>query len=328
MLSRNILLGLGVLALLSGALLALIWFRQPSTATGPVAAAIPSAFILVAAQAIPAGTLVRLEEMKWVAVPATEVTGATIVGGDPATAMTQNDTVLHAYVGAEARHALAAGAQVTSESLVKPGAADFLGVALHSGYRAVSISVSAAQSGSGLIAPGDRVDVILTQSFPVQGTNGNHRSVSETVLHDLRVIAVGQRLGPPAPAPAVTNAQVESQIPTTVTLEVTEHQAEMLLVAEQLGKIQLSLLGLADQEAARSAVAIPVPAAWASDVSPATAVSSMPTVGLITPPVGTITPTVQPAARTIAPTVVTITVMHGAKNERICVTSAGLIPCP
>jgi pilus assembly protein CpaB len=304
-------LGLGVLALLSGALLAVLWFRQPSTAAGPVTATIPSTFILVAAQAIPAGTLLRLDEMKWAAVPATEVTGATIVGGNPATAAAQNDILLGAYVGAESRHAFAAGAPLTSDSLVKPGAADFLGVALHPGYRAISINVSAAQSTSGLIAPGDRVDVILTQSFPVQGTNGNHRSVGETVLHDLRVIAVGQRLGPPAPAAAVTNAQVESQIPTTVTLEVTERQAETLMVAQELGKIQLSLLGLADQEAARSAVARPVPAAWASDVSPATATT---TVGTQAATVGTLG----------GP----ITVMHGAKNERICVTSTGLIPCP
>lgn len=304
--SRNISLGLGVLALLTGLLLAVMWFRKPAPLTGTVATKIPTAFILVAAKAIPAGRLVRAKDMTWHEVSAIQVTGGSIVGGNPANAGTQNAALVAGYVGAAARHAFAAQAPLTSDGLVKPGNIDFLGVALRPGYRAVSINVDAAQSASGLIAPDDRVDVILTQSFPVQGNDASRRSVGETVLHALRVIAVDQRLGPTAATSPVALARAQTPIPKTVTLEVTPHQAEVLLVAEQLGKIQLSLLGKVDQNAARPKVSTPVPPAWASDVSPATA-----------------------APRAAGTSGGRIAVMRGgAKTEFLCETSAGLLPCP
>ncbi len=321
MISRNLLLGLGVLALLAGALLAVIWFRQPDVSALPVAAKVPTTFILAAAQAIPAGTLIQFKDMRWAEVPATEVTGTDIPRGEPAVANVRDDPVLGAYVGAVTRHAFAAKAALTSDALVKPGDADFLGAALRPGFRAVSISVDAAQSTSGLVVPGDRVDVILTQSFQVQGNDPGHRSVGETVLHDLRVVAVDQTLAPaakPAAPPAVGSDQ---RMPKTVTLEVTERQAEMLLVAEQLGKIQLSLLGEADQDAAPSRVPTPVAPTWASDVSPALVAPVLP-IG--PPPVPVVAPLAAAAATSVGP----ISVMHGAKTERVCVTSAGLIPCP
>jgi pilus assembly protein CpaB len=307
LISRNIVVGLGVLALLAGALLAFMWFRQPEASTVPVATAIPKTFVLAAAQAIPVGTLIQLKDMIWAEVPVTEVTGTSIARGEPAVANVRDDTVLGAYVGGVTRHAFAAKAALTSDGLVRPGDSDFLGAALRPGFRAVSISVDAAQSTSGLVVPGDRVDIILTQSFQVQGNDPGHRSVGETVLHDLRVIAVDQALAPAAKPAAPPTVGSDARMPKTVTLEVTEHQAEMLLVAEQLGKIQLSLLGEADQAAAPTAVPEPVPPAWASDVSPA----------LVAPPAAVVGTSGDP-----------ISVMHGAKTERVCVTSAGLVPCP
>jgi pilus assembly protein CpaB len=300
--SRNILLSLGVLALLAGGLLAFIWFRPPETApaSAPVATQVTTTSILVAARAIPAGTLIRAKDVTWAEVPAAAVPHAAILGGGPA------DAVLAAYVGAVTRQAFAKGAAVASDAMVKSGDANFLGVALRPGFRAISISVDAAQSTTGLVVPGDKVDIILTQSFQGQGTDPGHRSVGETVLHDLRVIAVDQTLTPAA-KPASPPTVGSTTVPKTITLEVTEHQAEMLLVAEQLGKIQLSLLGEADQEAATAAVSVAVAPAWAFDVSPALASRTQ-----VPPHEGSDRP---------------ISVMHGAKTERVCVTSAGLAPC-
>jgi pilus assembly protein CpaB len=319
LINRNLLLGLGVLALLSGALLAFMWFRQPETPVVPVATKIPTTFILVAARAMPAATLILLRDIAWAEVPAADATSTDIPRGEPAIANVKDDTVLGAYVGAVTRRAFAANAPLTSDGLVRPGDPDFLGAALRPGYRAVSISVDAAQSTSGLVVPGDRVDIILTQSFQVQANDPGHRSVGETVLHDLRVIAVDQTLGP-APKPATPpTVGADTRLPKTVTLEVTQEQAEKLLVAEQLGKIQLSLLGEADQNAAPSKESAPVRPVWASDVSPALLAPLMQAA-----PLPEAAPLVSETRTSVGP----ISVMHGAKTERVCVTSAGLATCP
>jgi len=297
-LSRNILLGLGVLALLAGVMLAFMWFHQSEISPPPVAVQIPTQSILVASHAIPVGTLLRKGDMTWGDVPAAEVVGADIVHGS----LTDTE-----FVGAVTRHAFAAREPLTAFALVKPGDSEFLVAALAPGFRAVSISVDATQSTSGLALAGDRVDVLLTQSFQAPGTDASHKSVGETVLRDLRVVAVDQTLSPvPIPA-APLSSMVEPRMPKTITLEVTDRQAAILLVAEQLGKIQIALRGEQDAATSSSPDNTDVSPIWASDVSPALA-----------------GPAAAPTALIHGP----IEVIHGAKIERRCETSAGLLTCP
>jgi pilus assembly protein CpaB len=134
--------------------------------------------------------------------------------------------------------------------------------------RATSIAVNPAEGGAGLIAAGDRVDVILTQTFTDEKLSRSRRSVGETILTNLRVIAIDQTTNLPARGgelrPAVT---LEPRLPKTVTLEVTAHQAEMLMVAGELGKLELTLRSLAD--AMQPASLTPIDSTWASEVSPA-----------------------------------------------------------
>jgi len=296
---RNILLSLGVFALLAGALLAVLWFRQSAVRTEAVVPQIPTELVLVATHWIPAGFLMRPGDVTWSEVAVTGANGSDIVRGSV------DQT---AYVGAVTRRAFAAGEAIWMIALIRPGDSEFLVAALRPGFRAISIAVDAPEGGAGLVLPGDRVDVILTQMLATTGADTGHKAVGETVLHDLRVIAADQTLiavaKPTGPAAAVTDAR----IPKTITLEVTERQAEKLLVAEQLGKIQLSLLGLVDQQATPVTPPPPeVPPVWASDVSPALSGHE----------------SAAPEANS-GP----IEVMHGAKIERRCVTNAGLITCP
>ena len=152
--------------------------------------------------------------------------------------------------------------------------------------RATSIAVGLAEGASGLIVPGDHVDVVLIQHFAEAGVELSHRSVGETVLSNLRVIAIDQKTTtdakPKGPEPAAgtaaaaaiaTAAAVEPRIAKTVTLEVTVRQAEVLMVA-QLGKIQLTLRDADDEKAPAvpSLDALPpiaAPPTWGADVSPA-----------------------------------------------------------
>lgn len=298
MLSRNILFGLGVLALLAGAMLSVLWFHQSAIPSGPIVSEIPTDSILVASHPIPAGTLLHAGDLTWGEVPAAEVVGADIVRSS----MTETK-----FVGAVTRQAFTAREPLTAVALVSPGDSDFLVAALAPGYRAVSIAVDAAESASGLITPGDHVDVLLTQNFAAQGTDAGHRSVGETVLRDLRVIAVDQTITAAATPSIPPTAVSESRIPKTVTLEVTERQGAVLLVADQIGKVSLALRGLRDQDSTPSTANEEKLPTWASDVSPAIA---------------------KPAPAPSETSQRSIEVIHGAKIERRCVTNAGLIPCP
>jgi Flp pilus assembly protein CpaB len=98
----------------------------------------------------------------------------------------------------------------------------------------------------------------------------SYRSVSETILRNLRVIALDQTIKPSPPKTSDVRlvGQAELHLPKTVTLEVTIRDAEMLMVAVQLGKVQLMLRSL--EEATIPGAPTPEdPPTWASEVSPA-----------------------------------------------------------
>ena len=84
MLPRNIVLGLGTLALLAGLGLSYLWFNQSSmSGAAPTVVQVPTQSILVASHPLPANILLRPGDMTWSDVPATEVTGANIVREHP-----------------------------------------------------------------------------------------------------------------------------------------------------------------------------------------------------------------------------------------------------
>ena len=55
--------------------------------------------------------------------------------------------------------------------------------------RAIAIPVATSGASTGLLYPGDHVDVILTQTFK-NDPPLTRRSVSETVVENLRVLAI------------------------------------------------------------------------------------------------------------------------------------------
>jgi pilus assembly protein CpaB len=261
MLVRNLLLALGVLTLVAGIALAAVWFtqtaRSPSSTEVKAPPPVVQPAILVAARAISSGTLLRAEDMTARDVGPTEIRPGSLVRGQESE-----------FQGAVARRDFALGDSLIASDFVKPSERGFLAAVLKPGTRAVSISVDASQSASGLILPGDRIDVILIQSFG-DTVAPSRKEVAETVLVDVRAIAVDQALNASAKA-ASTERRVgtlESQLPKTVTLEVNPQQAEVLLVAGQLGRLGVSVRAL-EKSGAPAAAGGTAPT-WASDVSPA-----------------------------------------------------------
>lgn len=247
--------------------------RPPHAQVAAAAPAPKKVTILTAAHAINAGSLLKPDDFAATSIPA-----------DPSKAVTYTlDTpeIRRELVGAMTRRALAAGDMVREGDVIRPGEHGFLAAALHPGMRAVTISVDAGTGAGELIGPGDRVDVILTQTLNDRAVPASRRVAAETVLSDVRVLAIDQKLVLGA---TTTPADHQNR---TVTLEVTEAQAQRISVATQLGRLSLSVRAAGPQQVADNdhaarpgAPAHGKPAAhhapgtvWAVDVSPALGVT-------------------------------------------------------
>jgi pilus assembly protein CpaB len=260
MFMRNVLLAIGGVLVLVGVGLFVVWFGQmrsrPVVAENPVESR-PA--VLAAARAIAAGTLLRRDDINWKEVGPGDVRPGYLMRGQ----VSETE-----FLGAINRRDFAEGEPLIASEFVKPGDRRFLAAVLTPGSRAISIFVDAAQSAAGMVLPGDRVDVILTQSFGEQATNPGRKTVSETVLRDVRVIAIDQSLNPPTTvATAASAISAEARIPKTVTLELSERLAETLMVAEQLGKFQLAVRPLEGAAVKRPEEKPDAKPVWASDVS-------------------------------------------------------------
>lgn len=309
MLARRITLILGLFTLIVGLVMVTVWFgsRRPMEQNVMQAQPAHAVAVLTAARPLAAGTLLHQEDLGWsdVAAPA------------PAGSLFHGRSSVEEWVGAVVRHDYPQGQPLMAVDLIKPSEAGFLPAVLEPGDKAVTIAVDPAQIMSGLILPGDRVDVLLVQSFGTQeqGLPPARRSVGETLLHDVRVIALDQRISDAPKAPAGSSGAgftaASSQavnVPKTVTLEVSLADAQRLLVASQLGHVSLAMRG----PSPATAVPESVSPTWASDASPALLELShggTPKAGS-----GSKSFAVRPQVQ----------VIHGtAKTERLCVTGSG-----
>ncbi len=260
---RRILLPLVAVALAIGtALYANAWLEGERRAVlaqvTPVTVAADPEFIevLVVAERLTPGSFVKPTSWRWQKWPDVEV---------PESYLLKSEIDPAELEGSVARQVLVPGDPILADSLVRPGERGFLAAVLDPGMRAVSVPVDETSSNAGLIFPGDRIDLILTQTLAGDADGAADRRVSETVLEDMRVIAMGRRLH------SEPNEIGDSGQVRTVTLEVTPAGAETVALVTELGKLSLSL---------RSIATAPVPAAgsdgppaprqavtWDSDVS-------------------------------------------------------------
>jgi pilus assembly protein CpaB len=109
--------------------------------------------------------------------------------------------------------------------------------------RAISLTASGAAAVSGLIQPTDRVDILGTFSFPSKKVIGEMETVTITVLQDVTILATGQKLA----KSRTQDARGASSGYSTVTVEVTPREAEILVFAQQMqGRLTLTLRNPSD----------------------------------------------------------------------------------
>src|SRR6185437_10859209 len=186
---------------------------RPTESVAESSPARPMTHVLVAKGDVPIGTLLRAENLRWQEWPRDAVDASYVL---------QDNAKLEDFVGAIVRTRLTSGEPITAARVVHAGDHSSMAAVLTPGARAVTVNVTASTGMAGLIAPGDHVDLLLTMTVHSDDKDVPTRHMSETILTNLRVLAMDRR---------VSDDAKDSDMPKTATLEVTPKQAEMVAVA-------------------------------------------------------------------------------------------------
>ena len=121
----------------------------------------------------------------------------------------------------------------------------YLSAVLAKGMRAVSLPVSAESAAGGFVVPNDRVDIVQTLS-------GDGGMQTQTVIENVKVLAIGLRLGERGATAGPKDEQdPQSQVfqtQTIATVELDPRQATTVVTAVRKGGLSLVLRSIADFE--------------------------------------------------------------------------------
>ena len=171
--------------------------------------------IVVAAKALPLGTLVAAADVKIAEWPT-----RSLVPGS----FTKVEDVVGRGLIAE----LAENEPITDRKLASKEAGAGLPPSIPLGMRAISVKVNEVVGVAGFVVPGTRVDVVATVGFQKE-------TRTRTVVSNLQVLAAGTRYDQ-------QDAKDGKPIPSTVvTLLATPEDAERVTLASSDGKILLVL---------------------------------------------------------------------------------------
>lgn len=231
-----------VVALVAGGLAALLVMRMgsaPAPETEVVTQVVQEAKaqVLVASAPIGVGERLSASTVQWQDWPEGAVRPEYVT----VSAMPDAPAKL---TGAVARFEFFPGEPIREQKLVRADQG-YLSAVLASGMRGVSVGVTPTSSAGGFVVPNDHVDVLLTTST----SSGQH---SEVVLSNVRVLAIGKRLGELGASGGDETGTNASPTPVTfdsdtiATLELSPGQAETLINASMRGQLSLALRSVVD----------------------------------------------------------------------------------
>lgn len=206
---------------------------QAQTTTKVIAE--PKTQILVAARDIGVGERLATDAVQWQDWPegAVRPEYLTIASSPDAASDITN---------AVARFEFFTGEPIRDAKLVRSDQG-YLSAVLSPGMRGVSVTVTPESGSGGFIVPNDHVDVVVTRP-------ADTGEISETILSNIKVLAIGKRLGevgatggnpdPNDPASKTFDAQ------TVATLELDPIQSESLINAASIGRLSLVLRSVVD----------------------------------------------------------------------------------
>lgn len=206
--------------------------------------------VLVFNRDMPRGTIIDASSLIWQEQLRSAVSPTTL------TSETEDAPYPSDIVGKLVRRDVLAGEIVRPDDLVDR-ASGFMALTLTPGTRAVGLSVTAQKLAGGFILPEDRIDLIHTVSGDFD-RDGRAGSFSQTILENIRVLAIGD-----TPTSRVTFQTADQQenaasrtaeinmTGDTITLEMTEEEAEVLFSALASGQVSLALRSIDDHGPSR-----------------------------------------------------------------------------
>lgn len=249
--SNKALISLGLFLGIVSAVLVVVYLSKAGGDGGEVSGGVTTP-VVVASGSIPVGTKIT-EEMVTLKP----------ISSDAVLADAFRDT--GDVIGQVTKIPLVAGEQVIPTKVTNTGAAFAnldnppLAYVIPDGQRAVSIQVDNVIGASGLIRPGDYVDVILTMDIEADEEAGEATTtratdqIARTILQNVLVLSVGQTVaetvaGEGEEGALVTGDAEADPEATTVTLAVSPAHGEVLTVAEACAdpRLALALRGLGD----------------------------------------------------------------------------------
>ncbi len=208
------------------------WVRQTGEANE-----VPMATVVAADIAVPFGTKISERHLKTLTMPAEFV---------PPGSFTNVDEVIDRITV----QPIVAGEILMRERFAAADDGSTLAALVSEKMRAVTVRVDDVIGVAGFLLPGNRVDVLAARR------EAGRRAMAETILSDVKVLAVDQTAATEKNEPVIVRA---------VTLEVSPAQAEVLVKAKEEGSIQLTLRNPLDEEVvvaeAPEAAPEPVPVA-------------------------------------------------------------------
>lgn len=181
--------------------------------------------VVVAAVDIPIGTKINASQLKTTTLPKANVPQGSFA--DPKT-VDGRIAVRHIYPDDT----------VTEQKLMpaQPGAAaeGIMTYLVPDGHRAVTVAVNEVAGVAGFLAPGNKVDVVLTTVPP-----GTTDPISKIVLQDVPILATGQ---------ITEQKEGKPVIVPTVTLDLSPEDSEKLVLSSSKGSLQLLLRNIMDTQ--------------------------------------------------------------------------------
>jgi pilus assembly protein CpaB len=208
--------------------------------------------IVVTQRAIAAAEPLGRDALRMVAWPESNL---------PPGAVTDLESLFQAGRQPVAASGMQAGEPVVRARLADPARGTAMAALVRDGYRAVAVRVDNAITRAGLLYPGAHVDLV--------GTVRNTRTFvvsTRIAIENIRVLSVEahtdvetfrQRSEGAGGAGGGASASAERQ-DAVVTLEVTPEQAELAVLAEREGKVDLALRNAGDLEPVATAGVTPM----------------------------------------------------------------------
>jgi pilus assembly protein CpaB len=230
--ARLIVLGI---ALAAGAVAAMLASggRQPEAPKAPPPP-LATVDVLVAKSDLGTGQIVGEGDVAWQTWPAASANSSFV-------RKTDRPDAIKDFVGAIVRSPVSAGEPIRDSKVVAAKGGGFMAAMLPHGMRAISLDIAPDTDAGGFILPNDHVDVVLTRrDKAAEKVTGTEKFVSETILKNVRVLAVDQ---------AVEEKEGQKVVVgKTATIELDPQQAETLALSHQLGTLSLTLRSLLDSQ--------------------------------------------------------------------------------